>query len=459
MDKIRGLYDFIINYLILVSHDGVEYDFSAHMVEFTYNESIFSPYLYGSILVLDSVDYASLLPILGEERLRASFTRPDETSKTGKMLKPVTFDMAVYKLSGRLNQNRGSGKAQTYTLHYVSDAAYTNASTKIYKKFRNMKYSDMVTQIHKEYLSEDDSTIEVEETNGEYSYYAQNMSPFSLMNKLAYRSISNEKNGYNYVFYRDRDGYKFKTISSLANQDPYLSITYSAKNLPGNRLNELYSVNEYTDDASIDTLNSAIKGEASSALLTVDPVRRKFYLNAFDLRGQEGFNQHGIKLLQNSGWEEFPHMHKNKNFVDSSRMFGDPRSKLNMLITDFGHKDSEYISSRDKDVYVHEPEFFFAQTESHFKQIQSKVISITLSGHPGVRAGTVLDFSLPEVVARVGEKDKQELDRYLQGKYVVTQVTHILKNNRYKMNIKMVKDSYFKTIKSRDPVKENKNIF
>ena len=455
MSKFKGVYDFIVKYLILVSHDGIEYDFSSHMVEFSYNENIFSQVTYGHILVLDALDYPSLLPIMGEERIKVSFTRPDELSND--YLTPIKFDMAVYKVSGRLNQNRGTGKAQTYTLHYASDDSYTNVSTKIFKKFRDMKYSEMVERIHAEYLP--GSNIEIEETSGNYSYYAQNISPFSAINALAYRSISNDKNGYNYVFYRDRDGYKFKTISSLASKDPILSIGYGPKNISGNKINELYSVNDYSDDASIDTLRSAATGEGSSALLSVDPIRRKYYLQAFDLRGESGLENSNLKLLQNSDWKDFPHMHKNKNFIDNSRMFSDHRANLNMVITDFGHKESEYISARDADIYIHEPEYFLAQTKSHFNQTQTKVLSVTLSGHPGVRAGCTIDFKLPEVVANVGKQKSQELDRYIQGKYIVTQVSHILKNNQYKMNLKLVKDSYFKKIISRDPVKENQFIY
>ena len=284
MEKIRGVYDFVINYLTLVSHDGVEYDFSAHLVELTYNESIFSPTVYGTLSVIDTVDYAGLLPILGEERLKVSFTRADETSKTAKLLDPIKFDLAIYKMQGQLNQNQGAGKAQTYKLCYVSDDAYTDVGTKIYKKYGKMKYSDMVKAIHKVFLASNNSSkIEVEETAGEYSFYAQHTSRFDAINAIALRSISNEKNGFNYVFYRDRDGYKFKTISSIAKQKPYLAITYSPKNMPNNRLDELYSVNQYSSDMSTDTLNAAAKGEAASTLLSVDPVRRKFYLRAFDL--------------------------------------------------------------------------------------------------------------------------------------------------------------------------------
>jgi hypothetical protein len=130
-----------------------------------------------------------------------------------------------------------------------------------------------------------------------------------------------------------------------------------------------------------------------------------------------------------------------------------------MVITDFGHKDTNYISERDSDVYEYDPEYYLLQTDSHFKQLQSKVLSVAVTGHPGVKAGSVIKFYLPEVVGRVGEKDKEELDRYLQGNYIVTHVVHIITKNKYQMNLKIIKDSYFNQIKSRNPVKENKGVF
>ena len=460
INKIRSINDFIILYLVLQSHDGKEYDFTSHMVEFTYHESLFSPVVHGSMLVLDAVDYPTLLPIMGEERLKCAFTRQDEKSQTGGFLDAINFDLAVYTMHGQTNQRTGTGKSQTYFLKYISDEAYTNAGTKIHRKYRNMRYSDMAEKIFDDFLKNDTNKINIEETSGTYSYYAQNVKPFTAISNLALRSISNEDNGYNYLFYRDRFGYNFKTFSSLAKEEPVLAITYSPKNIPDEaKENDLYSVSQYIDKSQYDSLLSAVSGEATSALLTVDPLRRKFYLNAFDLRGDEGFNQHKINLLQDSDWSKFPHMHKSKHYIDNSRMFVNPRSNLAMQITDLGHKDTQYITERDSDIYIHEPEYYYKQTQSHIKQMQTKTMSVSLSGHPYVRAGSVIEFLLPEQLGKIGEKDAQELDKYAQGRYVVTKVTHILKNNKYTMNIDMVKDSFFSDIEARNPVEEYKNIF
>jgi len=461
MDKIRNFYDFYIEKLKIVSHDNKEYDFTSQMTEISFEESVFEQNLHGSLFAVDSVDFPSLLPIMGEERIKFSFTRQDELGSG--YLDPIEIDLPIYNMSGNTTQNHvGSGKAQTYYLRYISEEQYTNANTKIYKKYRNMKYSEMVQRIYDEYLKTDDNSIEIEETSGEYSYYAQNVTPYRAIADIALRSISSEDNGYNYVFYRDRDGFKFTTLSKLAKQNPILTINYGVKNTPSSKypranfLTDLYSVDQYDKLIEFNTLESGSNGEACSALLSVDPVRRKFYLNAHDLRGDAGFNQHKIPLLQNSSWESYPHMNNSKTYIENSRRFFNPRSSIEMVITDYAHKDAQYITERDNDIYCSEPEFYLKQTKSHFKQMATNTIRVSLSGNPKVQAGSVINFLLPEVMSNVSEKKTPELDKYLQGRYLVTSVAHILSKQKYVMNIELVKDSYFSDIESRDPIEEYK---
>ena len=44
------------------------------------------------------------------------------------------------------------------------------------------------------------------------TYCFQNIAPVKAIKKLANRSISNEGNGYFYVFYEDRDQFNFVTL-------------------------------------------------------------------------------------------------------------------------------------------------------------------------------------------------------------------------------------------------------
>jgi hypothetical protein len=47
----------------------------------------------------------------------------------------------------------------------------------------------------------------------------------------------------------------------------------------------------------------------------------------------------------------------------------------------------------------------------------------------------------------------------MQGKYLVVGIAHILKKNEYRMNLELVKDSFYSDIKARNPVEEYDKIY
>lgn len=467
MNKIRSEFDYIINHITIVSHDGKEYNFYPQFVELIYRESIFENLTSGSLFVADSVDFPTLLPILGEERLKVSFTRQDETSKEGALLKPLVFDLAIYSMTGRM-QDAGSKKRQTYTLHLTPDETFKNLNTIIFKKYKNRTYSSMVKKIFNDYLKIKKPLKVVEETSGTYSYLIQNKSPIKAINLIKNKCVSSEKNGYCYVFYEDRDQFNFISLSKLAKQDPVARYTYEPKNVNENssglqhkdiRIQSLYSVEEYKNDSSVDTVGVALSPEATSSLLSVDPIRRTYSLKAFDLRGKESIAEHKLPLVENSSWDDFPHMEKGKPWKKGGRSFSNPLTSMAMLISDSGQDSQEYMSERDIETKPFEPETFFLQRESQIRQLTKNIMKVTVSGDPRIKAGNVVLFYLPESLGKISPEHPEEFDKYLQGRYIVTTVSHILKKGSYRMDLELVKDSFFTDIKSRNPASEYLNTF
>jgi hypothetical protein len=465
MEKIRNEFDYVLNYIKIVSHDGKEYNFYPQFVEFTYEESVFEPCAHGSVFVADSVDFATLLPIMGEERIKASFTRQDETSMEGNLLPAITFDMPVYTMVGK-TQDAGSKKRQTYTLKYTSDELYKNISSKFYKKYKNQPYSSMIKSIFNDYLKIKKPLVISEQSRGDYSYLVQAKSPIAAINILKSRCISAEQNGYSFVFYEDRDQFNLISLGKLAKQNPIAAFTYEPKNIsedtqglshkPKRVATGLYAVERYEDSSGVDTLTGAMSGEGTSSLLSVDPIRRRYSLQAFDLRGEKSKLIHKIPLVENSSWEKFPHMNAGKPWIENSRMFSNPLTNLHMLITDFGQREQEYISQRDIEITPYDPELFVLQNRSQKMQFLKNLLYVTLSGDPRIKAGCVIEFFLPESLGKAGKMNPEEFDRYLQGKYLVVSVAHVLRKGSYRINLEIIKDSFFSNIVSRDPSKEYK---
>lgn len=473
-EKPRNENDYILNHVKIISHDGKEYDFSSHFLQFTYEEGIFNIGVHGQLFAIDAVDYPTLLPFIGQERIKISFTRQDEKSENGDKLEPIEFELPIYKMDGQ-TQDAGSRKRQVYTLYFTSESAFKNLNTRVFKTYKNMPYSDMVEKIYDTYLKDDKplkggpGDTKPEKTKYPQTYIVQNMSPTKAILNLSSRSISEEKNGYYFVFYEDRDQFNFVTLSKLAKQKPISTLKYKLKNVaeqtegvqhkPKNLEEDLYNTETVKNDSGFDVLKTAMSGEGASSLFSVDPIRRKFSLKAFDLRGEASKEKHNLPLVSESKYDAVPHMGAGKPFKDDSKMFVNPRTNMAMLISDNGQDTHEYISARDKTVTPYNPEDFFLQRESQKNQMLKYVVRTTLSGDPRIRAGCTIEFEVPEFMGKVGKHAPEEKDKYMQGKYLVIAVAHIVERGKYRMNIEMVKDSFFSDIESRNPVEEYKDTY
>lgn len=452
-------HQYIIKDITLVSHDGTEYSLISQFVNFTYQESIFETTIHSSIFVVESVDYPTKLPMIGEERLRISFTRLDETS--GDEIDPIKFDLPIYSLSGKTQEGK-SLKRQTYTLYCCSDVIYKNLNSVVSKSFKNMPYSQMVQAIYDTFLKID-KPLEVEQTEGLKDYVVQNQHPLKSIFKICKRSASAEGNGLFYVFFEDRDKFNFVTMKKLMQQSPKRTIYYGVKNLPvagtvpmKNLALDMYSASSLNESAAgFDVLKSALSGETSSSILTVDPIRRTYEFKTLDLRGPSEKSSiektvgspAPLEFAEGSDLSAITNKDAPETWTKKSKLFINPRSVMKVVIGDSGQDTQEYISQRDPTVKPYNPELFCIQREAEKLQFIKNTIVVSLPGDPRIKAGDVITFKLPEKTGYVNEGNPQQLDRYLQGNYIVVAVTHIVSKTKYSMKLELMKNTYHGDIK------------
>ena len=68
-DKIEFAGDYNLSNIILTSHAGKAVDFKAMVIELNIYESIYKNAMSGTVVVLDTQNIISKLPICGQERL------------------------------------------------------------------------------------------------------------------------------------------------------------------------------------------------------------------------------------------------------------------------------------------------------------------------------------------------------------------------------------------------------
>lgn len=451
-------YQGLLEKIDLIDYKDNSYGIKDLHVQFMYIESIPNQAIAGSAFLIDTIDLPTLLPMIGEEKLDVSFTRSQPATSSnqymGGKLPSIKFKYPIFKLEGKLPQG-GSRKKQTYTLHYCSELPFLNINNVVYKTFKNMKYSDMVKKIYESYLQTEENTkpLIVEETENSGDLHLSNMSPLAAIRKIAKRSISSEGNGFLYVFYEDRDAYHFVTLHKLMKQNPQITVRCELKNVSkdssGTFLSDrdlerqLYNTDNYLRENTFSVLSSAMSGEGASSLFTIDPLIRKYYYNEFDLRGQDKTGE--------EYWKKVPHLGDKKPWTDKNKMFINPLTNFQYSVTDIEAGLNEYFSAKSYEQITHAPEEYYLHRQSLISQLDRNTMTVTITGDPRVKVGTVVKFDVPEMLGSSGNGKLNMKDEWVQGNYLVLAVGHHFTNAEYKMTIKMVRDGFHTDIYNRDP--------
>jgi hypothetical protein len=446
---IRVERDYYIHYIKIVAYNNKEYDIDSQMVELCYHENIASICTYLSITMYDTVDFPTLLPMIGEERIKISFTRQDEKAVKGEgaLKPPIILDMPIYKITGRSPESR-SRKTQVYTLHAVSDEMIQSLKTKVRLGIKGKSYSEMVEQVYDEYVKVT-KPLEVETTQHVHDFCIANMSPFRFITHVSGRSISPSYGGCLYFFYEDRDKFYYKSLGALFNSKEQLDFNFAVKGIlkKGNDTEpkqrnfdrDLYTIEHFEHKGSFDILKTIMSGAYSQRAIFFDPVRQIIKVNDFDI---------------DSEWDSLPHTNQVKPFTQANKAKASPDCRMTLHWTNAEHDIVEHISSKQPGINPFRTEEFFLRVTSQVDTMLRNAIDAVLPGTPDLKAGMTVNFKLPEGLGKISEEEKELPDAYLQGKYLIVSVLHRIVKGEYTCSVTLTKDSFFSDITHRAPTEE-----
>ena len=132
-----------IQTLALISSSGQFINLTDYMAEINFFEDMFSPFMGGTITIVDSRNLLKELPIVGDEYIVAKIKTPSTNSFISKMFR--VFSVTDREIVRDLN-------TQTYNLHFISKEAVLDSLKPLYKSFSG-KISDVAQKIFDDYLS------------------------------------------------------------------------------------------------------------------------------------------------------------------------------------------------------------------------------------------------------------------------------------------------------------------
>lgn len=197
---------------IVISSDRGSLDLTTGFERCSVYESLLTPGIVAMINVKDADDEIGQLKLQGDETVDFEFRVPGgETAK---------YKFALNKAEE--SRSMGALKSKMYVLQCVSEEALHAKTNPILKDYSGKQISDIVKDVHKNYLKSS-KKLEMEDTKGPQKVIGQSQKAYEFIDVIRRRAVSSETKSSTYVFFENRDGYKFVTIEKLFKGEPVKS--------------------------------------------------------------------------------------------------------------------------------------------------------------------------------------------------------------------------------------------
>jgi hypothetical protein len=408
-----------IDTVTVVSSTGNSTDFSLIFTNIVLNESLSSPAMNGFIEVEDDNNLFEALPIVGQEVLIIKLVVFDE---------PFTLKFFIYKIG---NLRKLTNRRKTYTLYFTTYDVLINENRRISKSYKTFTPQAIVEDLLLNEMNVTYRGLRVENAENRLDYIATNKKPFTIIRELTRRTFSVNNRATNYVFFNDRRGYFFVSLSSFANQTP--KFTYKFRDYIGTEnpdtpsiFSDYFTVYDFQVVNQSDFLANLSNGMIASQLYTIDILQRK--VNMFDYDYFDNF-------------ENRPRMNSAPIYTPSDQFSAEGSQYFSF--TSPTVLDNTYITENQGDII---PDSY---AESRALQIYQKqefanyVMRLRVDGNPLMPVGTIINL---EFISQLNEEEANPSNTF-SGRNMVVAISHRMdRSRRYQMTIETVKDSLLREL-------------
>ena len=404
----RSAKDNLIEKIEIISPSGKIENITFHFDVLSIFENIYSPVVTGYIQITDAINLYSQIGFNGTEYIRIKFKKPgDETS----YLK--TF--RIYKSTGRQPSERN--QSQIYVLHFCSEEMIFSNQQTISTTFKNESAAAYIISILKRYLKSNPSKLQLdcfEDSLGLNEFVVTQQKPFEAIKIIM--KYAHGFQGSPFLFYENNQGFNFKSLEKLMNQNPIAELKYSTAKMYNDENDSAQkNANEmmkFVFDNSFDMLASTKKPAFSGTLRTLDLIRQKYttITNSLTNRGADS------SLLEKRLPVGFATNRDGKTVYDE---YG---THIKYALTNYDQTNSQYFLDRGIRVQNTNIEKVLMQREMQLAILNNTKLRCTVPGNPNYTVGFVVDFKLPGFTQE--DPNERMLDPYQSGKYLITAVRH-----------------------------------
>ena len=373
-----------------------------------YYESVESPSISMTVTFIDIDQVIGREGITGGEYI-------DLTVKDGDV---DEFKITSKKQKLMLNSVRNmvtETNKQVATLEFVSVESIINETSRVNKKFTG-NVSNTVEELLKSDKKGVQSSKKLDKDNSvnSYSFVGNLKRPFDTIQWLCPKTQSSTKD-FGFLFYETLDGYVFKSIKSLLEQEP---ITYTQTDRPGDQ--GFFKILQNNLNQTNDVGMNMRMGMYANRTLYVDIENQTF--EEVDFKITDLDLKRPPKLLD--GIEDFP-------------------TRLMLRVNDFGVAQK----GAKKDEVQPISELAVYQNKSYIRNnlLFSQSINISIPLNTTLRAGNIINIRLPVKKDDKGTETNSygnERTNDPSGKYLVSELRHLIGGGSAETQLKLIRDVF-----------------
>ena len=429
-DGLFNAFDYKITSCIITGSSGQKMEFRNIVVEFNYYEDLFSNCITGNLLINDSMGYIDILQLQGFEYLTLILDKPGLGAS-------ITKEFRVSNITHRTMTKQTN---ENYIINFCSEELLLNEQYRVSKSYNSVLVSDIVVDIALNRLKIPNDKLVVDKTIGLRDIVLPNFKPIQAINWITTFAKGDGSGdvGSPYVFYEDRDGFRFKSILELFKQPIYKTYEYEAKGLKSpknpivfNLADDVTDVIRYEAIKSFDSVSAVRNGSFANKMHTVDPLRLKLGESNFDYN--QYFQQAG-KLnpyqVPNSATNRFG------DTVDSTP------GVVKFCMTTTGQSINPYIKDKKITINENRVEETVPLRTAQLALFCNNRFKLLIPGDVDMTIGRVIVWNLPQISYNDSSRTKKD-DEFYSGKYLVTAVRHnINQEGIFLTTIEICKESF-----------------
>ena len=414
-------------------------DFAAVVQELYYYEDVFQPSIEVKAIIeetgltdsekIGARGILDALPIRGGEEVRLDIE--DNQSTPNKL--SFRGDKALYvnKVSG---VSPGTQK-DIYTLEFCPREFLTNNQTRVVSRY-NGRISANILKILKDIIKTP-KNIDTDQTAVPYNFIGNDKKPFHVCSWLAPKSIPTLMTGgksavggaAGYFFFETYDGYKFKSVDRLLEQEPrrrYI-ITGKPDSPPAGYDGKIISVNI---DRYIDLERNLNLGTYANRTLFFD-----YYSMGYQVRDYN-IDKNQKDKVKNAGKQDLGWVHEG---------FRKGPSRIMSRVLDVGSLPSGRSSKEQLENWKKNPDSptydaanSMVQSLMRYDQLFTIKTDIKIAGDFSLRAGDLIYCDFPELTV---DHNKQ-VNKETGGIYMIASLCHTMSRGTCYTGLTLVRDTF-----------------